>query len=115
MNRYNFKTLLLKLNIDDKFLKQFMAAKNDDEHGWEKDRMLIQFGKDCKAKLNDIHTVVEATKFAINRYGESKYPKYEALNSLACAASVQCMTDMRENYKAGRISDAEWVKYGKGL
>lgn len=71
--------------------------------------------KDCKAKLNDIHAVVEATKFAINRYGESKYPKYEALNSLACAASVQCMTDMRENYKAGRISDAEWIKYGKGL
>lgn len=115
MNRYNFKTLLLKLNIDDKFLKQFMAAKNDEEHGWEKDRMLIQFGKDCKATLNDIHGVVEATKFAINRYGESQYPKYEALNSLACAASVQCMTDMRENYKAGRISDAEWIKYGRGI
>ena len=80
MNRYNFKTLLLKLNIDDKFLKQFMTAKNDDEHNWEKDRMLIQFGKDCKATLKNISEVSEATKFAINRYGKSKYPKYEALN-----------------------------------
>ena len=110
-----FTVLLSKLNIDDKFLKQFMAAKNDEEHGWEKDRMLIQFGKDCKVTLKNITEVSEATKFAINRYGKSKFPKYEALNSLACAAFVQCVEELRDSYKAGRISDAEWIKYGRGI
>lgn len=110
-----FTILLTKLNIDDKFLKQFMAAKNDEEHGWEKDRMLIQFGKDCKATLKNITEVSEATKFAINRYGKSKFPKYEALNSLACAAFVQCVEELRDSYREGRVSDAEWIKYGRGL
>lgn len=109
-----FKILLAKLNIDDKFLKQYMNAKNDEEHDWEQDRMLIQFGKDCKEPLKNLQDVVEDTKFAINRYGESKYPKYAALNSLACAAAVQCICELRENYQAGRVSDAEWIKYGKG-
>ena len=107
-----FTVLLTKLNIDDKFLKQFMAAKNDEEHGWEKDRMLIQ---DCKATLKNITEVSEATKFAFNRYGKSKYQKYEALHSLACAAFVQCVEELRDSYREGRISDAEWIKYGRGL
>ena len=110
-----FTILLTKLNIDDTFLKQFMNAHNDEEHDWEKDRMLIQFGKDCKATLKDISEVSEATKFAINHYGKSKFPKYEALNSLACAAFVQCVEELRDNYRNGRVSDAEWIKYGKGL
>lgn len=110
-----FTILLNKLNIDDKFLKQFMNAKNDEEHNWEKDRILIQFGKDCKATLKDISEVSEATKFAVVRYGNSKFPKYVALNSLACAAFVQCVEELRENYRNGRVSDAEWIKYGKGF
>ena len=110
-----FTILLSKLNIDDKFLKQFMDTKNDEEHGWEKDRMLIQFGKDCKATLKNISEVSEATKFAINRYGKSRFPKYDALHSLACAAFVQCVEELRDSYRAGRVSDAEWIKYGRGL
>ena len=110
-----FTVLLTKLNIDDKFLKQFMDTKNDEEHGWEKDRMLIQFGKDCKATLKNISEVSEATKFAINRYGKSRFPKYDALHSLACAAFVQCVEELRDSYREGRVSDTEWIKYGRGL
>ena len=110
-----FTVLLTKLNIDDKFLKQFMDAKNDEEHGWEKDRMLIQFGKDCKATLKNISEVSEATKFAFNRYGKSRFPKYDALHSLACAAFVQCVEELRDSYREGRVSDTEWIKYGRGL
>ena len=110
-----FASLLAKLDIDAKFLKRFMEAKNDEEHEWEKDRILIQFGKDCKATLRNISEVSEATRFAISRYDRTRFPKYEALNSLACAAFVQCVEELRDNYRNGRVSDAEWIKYGKGL
>ena len=108
-----FTKLLSDLQIDNNFLKQYMSAKNDESSDYAKDRMLIEFGKNCKVKLSTLNRIVEDTKFACRKYGESNYPKYEAINSLACAAACQVFCEIREAYKAGRISDEEWIKFGK--
>lgn len=108
-----FTKLLNDLQIDNNFLKQYMSAKNDEASDYAKDRMLIEFGKNCKVALSTLNKIVEDTKFACRKYGESNYPKYQAINSLACGAACQVFCEMHEAYLAGRVTDEEWIKFGK--
>lgn len=108
-----FTKLLSDLQIDNNFLKQYMAAKNDESSDYAKDRMLIDFGKKCKVPLKTLTKIIEETTFACPKYTESKYLKYKAINSLATGAACHLFCEFREAYQAGRVTDEEWIKFGR--
>lgn len=108
MAKINYKKMCEMLNVDDKFVKNFIASE-----GEERDRILIEM-KDNNVKLSNADYVVENTKFACRKYGKSDYPKYEALNSIACSICCFIVCDAQESYQKGLMTDEEWCKFGKG-
>lgn len=108
MAKINYKKMCEMLNIDDKFVKDYLKL-----NGEERDMKLFEI-KSNNIKLNDASTVVDNTKFACVKYGESKYPKYEALNSIACSIYCFIMMNVREAFQNGQMTDEEFVKFFKG-